>query len=110
MGNHLVDQTAHEFHRCAILSYLDLRGVRRSCNVLRVMVTSAYLKSHPENCVPIKMTPAVALTGYYPTKSCIRYVKKNDKKEYTVSLEDFQLRQGSPPEAEAVTTLPIKIQ
>ena len=53
---------------------------------------------------------AVALTGYYPTKSCIRYVKKNDKEEYTVSLENFQLRQSSPPEAEAVTRLPIQIQ
>jgi len=74
------------------------------------MLTLAYLKSHPENCFPIKKTPAVALTGYYPTKSCIRYVKKNDKEEYTVSLEDFQLRQGSPPEAEAVTKPPTQIK
>ena len=38
------------------------------------MLTLAYLKSRPKECVPIKTTLAVALTGYYPTKSCIRYV------------------------------------
>jgi len=39
---------------------------------------------------------AVALTGYYPTRSCIRYTPAKD--EYTVSMEDFVLRKASPPE------------
>ncbi len=39
---------------------------------------------------------AVALTGYYPTRSCIRYAPGKDA--YTVSTEDFVLREASPPE------------
>jgi len=110
MGNHLVDQTAHEFHGVPFNHTWIYGAYDGRVTFYEEMLTLAYLKSHPKNCFPIKTTPAVALTGYYPTKSCIRYVKKNDKEEYTVSLEDFQLRQGSPPEAEAVTKLPTQIQ
>jgi hypothetical protein len=59
------------------------------------MVTVAFLQSQPDACVPIKMPAAVALTGRYSSKSCIRYVK--ERLEYTVSLEGFELRQASPP-------------
>jgi hypothetical protein len=39
---------------------------------------------------------AVALAGYYPTRSCVRYAPGKD--EYTVSIEDFVLRKANPPE------------
>jgi hypothetical protein len=42
------------------------------------------------------MPKAVALTGYYPTCSCGRYRKEKD--EYTVSMENFIMREASPPE------------
>jgi len=50
------------------------------------MLARSYMLSKPD---------AVALTGYYPTRSCIRYTPAED--EYTVSMEDFVLLQASPP-------------
>ncbi len=60
------------------------------------MLTLAYLTSRPDVCSEIKMPKAVALTGYYPARSCVRYGKEKD--EYTVSMEDFIMREASPPE------------
>jgi hypothetical protein len=59
------------------------------------MLALSYMLSKPEACFPIQSPEAVALTGYYPTRSCIRYTPAKD--EYTVSMEDFVLRQASPP-------------
>jgi hypothetical protein len=59
------------------------------------MVDRGYMLSKPDACFPIQSPDAVALTGYYPTRSCIRYTPGKD--EYTVSMEDFVLRQASPP-------------
>ncbi len=56
------------------------------------MVTLDYLKSKPDACFPIKPTPAVELSGYYLTQSCVRYA--GDKAEYTVSLEEFQFQEA----------------
>jgi len=60
------------------------------------MVDRAYMLSKPDTCFPIISPSAVALTGYYPTRSCIRYAPGKD--EYTVSMEDFVLRTASAPE------------
>jgi hypothetical protein len=97
MGNHLVDLKAHEFHGVPF-SHTWIYGTYEGrVTFYEEMVTIAFLKSRPDTCVSIKATPAVALTGYYPTKSCIRYVNEKDNEEYEVSLEGFQLRQASPP-------------
>jgi hypothetical protein len=60
------------------------------------MVARSYLLSKPDACFPITMPEAVALAGYHPNRSCIYYVPARD--EYTVSMEDFALRQASPPD------------
>ncbi len=94
MGNHLVDPTAPEFHGVPF-THTWIYGVYEGrVTFYEEMLTLEYLKTQPEKCFPIKTAKAVALSGYYPTQSCIRYVK--DKAEYTVSLEGFQLRQASP--------------
>jgi len=95
MGNHLVDLSGPEFHavpftRAWIYGVYDGR-----VTFYEEMVALDFLKSQPEKCFPIKTPKAVALTGYYPTRSCIRYAK--DKTEHTVSLESFELRQASAP-------------
>ena len=95
MGNHLVDPTAHEFHgepftRHWIYGVYDGRVI-----FYEEMVARSYMLSKPDVCFPIQSPDAVALTGYYPTRSCIRYAPGKD--EYTVSLEDFVLRKTSPP-------------
>jgi hypothetical protein len=97
MGNHLVDLSSHEFHgkpfdQTFIYGVYDGR-----VTFYETMLTLNFLKSQPAICVPIKPAPAVALTGYYPTKTCFHYVRGSES-GYTVSLEDFQLRQASPPE------------
>jgi len=54
------------------------------------------LLSRPASCSPLKSPPAVAVKGYYPTQSCIRYLTPSN--EYTLSMEEFVLREGSPPQ------------
>jgi hypothetical protein len=59
------------------------------------MLTRDYLASRPNRCNPIKQPAAVAVSGYYPTQSCVRF--DASRNEHTVSLEQFQHREASPP-------------
>jgi len=95
MGNHLLDPTTHEFHgelftRHWIYGVYDGRVI-----FYEEMLARSYMLSKPDACFAIQSPDAVALTGYYPTRSCIRYAPGKD--EYTVSMENFVLRQASPP-------------
>ena len=95
MGNHLIDPTAPEFHgepfeRHWIYGAYDGRII-----FYEEMVSLDYILTQPDACAAIKMPDAVALTGYYPTRSCVRYVTETD--EYTVSMEEFILREANPP-------------
>jgi hypothetical protein len=97
MGNHLLDPTTHEFHgtpftRHWIYGVYDGRVI-----FYEEMLARSYILSKPDACFPIQSPDAVALTGYYPTRSCVRYTPRKD--EYTVSMEDFVLRQASPTRA-----------
>ena len=60
------------------------------------MVALAFLQTLPDACVDLKTPDAVGLTGYYPTRSCIRYA--SDADEYTISMEGFTMREESPPQ------------
>ena len=95
MGNHLCDLADHVFHgekfkRHWIYGVYDGRVI-----FYEEMVDRGYMLSKPDACFPIPSPAAVALAGYYPTRSCIRYTPR--KNEYTVSMEDFVLRKASPP-------------
>jgi hypothetical protein len=96
MGNHLIDPTDHVFHGETFKRHWIYGSYDGRIVFYEEMVDLAYLMSKPGVCFPITSPPAVALAGYYPTRSCIRYVAGKD--EYTVSLEDFVLRSASPPE------------
>jgi hypothetical protein len=103
MGNHLVDLTSHEFHGQPF-DHTFIYGIYDGrVTFYETMLTLKFLNSKPIECVTIKAVPAVALTGYYPTKTCYRYAR--DKNEYTVSLEDFELRSASPAAATSSTVL-----
>jgi len=96
MGNHLLDPTTPEFHgepfkRTWIYGVYDGRVI-----FYEEMVALSFMMSKPDACFPIQSPDAVALAGYYPTRSCVRYAPGKD--EYTVSIEDFVLRKASPPE------------
>lgn len=95
MGNHLVDLTGPEFNgekwtRNWIYGVYDGK-----VTFYEEMVTRAYLLSQPDVCNAIKLAPAVDLSGYYPTQSCIRYDGETDT--YSVSMEGFMFRDASPP-------------
>lgn len=93
MGNHLIDPSAPEFHgqRFDRTWIYGVYGGR--VTFYEEMVTVRYLQSRPDACYPIKSPSRVAKAGNYPTRSCIRY--DASRAEYTVSLEGFELRQGS---------------
>ena len=60
------------------------------------MLTVEYLNSQPDKCNEFKSPPAVGQSGFYPTKSCIRYDAATE--EYMVSIEEFMFREASDPE------------
>lgn len=96
MGNHLVDLAGPEFNgeqwtRSWIFGVYDGR-----VTFYEEMVTRAFMLSRPDTCFAIKTPPAVGLGGLYPTQSCIRYDAETN--EYSVSMEQFVLRETSPPE------------
>jgi hypothetical protein len=95
MGNHLVDLTTPEFQGEPFERYWVYGAYEGRVIFYEEMVARSYLLAQPDRCSDIKMPEAVALTGFYPTRSCVRYVAETD--EYTVSMEDFILREASPP-------------
>jgi hypothetical protein len=95
MGNHLIDLTGPEFNgqrftRSWIFGTYDGR-----ITYYEEMLSRDYLLSKPDRCHPIKTAAGVDQTGYYPTVSCVRYDAARDS--YTVSMEDFVLRQRDAP-------------
>ena len=107
MGNHLIDVGGPEFkgqkwQRSFIFGVYDGRVI-----FYEEMADRAFMLSKPNACYPIPQPEAVAVSGYYPTQSCVRYVAGQDA--YTVSLEGFRMRQASAPGAlRAVPPLPGK--
>jgi|SRR5215472_5077315 len=95
MGNHLLDLTTHEFHGGPFTRHWMYGVYDGRVTFYEEMVALTFMKSKPDVCFPIQSPDAVALTGYYPTRSCIRYAPGKDA--YTVSIEDFVLRKASPP-------------
>jgi hypothetical protein len=97
MGNHLVDLTGPEFNkqpftRSWIYGVYDGKVI-----FYEEMVTRAHILAKPNACMPIKQPKAVAVAGYYPTVSCIRHSAASG--EYTVSMEQFTLREASAPDS-----------
>ncbi|MDX1431911.1 MAG: hypothetical protein R3286_05625 [Gammaproteobacteria bacterium] len=95
MGNHLVDTASPElgkppkkFAHTFIFGAYDGR-----ITFYEPMITREYLLSNPVKCMPIKQPAAWQVSGYYPTRYCIRYHEKADK--YTVSLEGLEMRKAS---------------
>ena len=95
MGNHYIDPADHNFHgemfkRHWVYGVYDGRVI-----FYEEMLTLAYMQSKPDTCYPIATAEAVAVAGYYPTQSCIRYSSARD--EVTVSLEGFVSRAATAP-------------
>lgn len=100
MGNHLVDLTSPEF-KGNKFTHTWIYGVYDArVTFYEVMLTRDYLLSRPSACVPVKSPAAVGVRGYYPTQYCVRHLPQSN--EYTVSLENFVLREASAPAAPGV--------
>jgi hypothetical protein len=95
MGNHLIDTTSPElakppkkFTHTWIFGAYDGR-----ITFLEPMITREYLLSRPKTCAAIKQPEAWQLSGYYPTRYCMRYHDRVDK--YTISMEGLVFRKAS---------------
>jgi hypothetical protein len=96
MGNHLIDLTGPEFNKQPFTRSWIFGVYGGKVIFYEEMVSRAFLVSKPQACVPIKSPKAVAVSGFYPTVSCIRHSATT--RETTVSMEAFAFRRASPPE------------
>ena len=104
MGNHLIDLTSPEFNgqRFERTWIFGIYGGR--ITFYEEMLARDYILGKPDKCHPIKTAAAVDRAGYYPTVSCVRYDAARDT--YTVSMEQFVLRERSDPGPPAQLTPP----
>jgi len=97
MGNHLVDLTSPEFKKQPFTRTWILGAYDGKVTFYEEMVTREYLVSKPNTCFPIKLPPAVAVGGFYPTLSCLRYDAQTG--DHSVSMEGFLFRDAQVPAA-----------
>lgn len=90
MGNHLIDSSAPEFAKPPrkfthtwIFGAYDGR-----ITFYEPMITREFFMTMPNVCTAIKQPAAFQLSGYYPTRYCIRHHARADK--FTVSLEGLE--------------------
>lgn len=95
MGNHLIDVTGPEFNGSPFRRTFIFGAYDGRVTFYEEMVTRDFLLAQPNECYPIKSPEAVAISGYYPTKSCFRHNARSN--ETTVSVEGFQYRTASGP-------------
>ena len=95
MGNHLIDPSAPEFHGAPFKRHFIYGVYDERVIFYEEMVARSYLLSKPNTCYAIKAAPDVAIWGQYPRTACVRYDPQTD--QYTVSMEDFILREARPP-------------
>ncbi len=100
MGNHLVDLTSPEFKGKKFTQTWIYGIYDGRVTFYEAMLTREYLLSRPAACFALKSPPAVGVRGYYPTQHCIRYLPQSN--EYTVSMENFVLREASAAAAPRV--------
>jgi hypothetical protein len=94
MGNHLIDSTSGEFAKPPrkfthtwIFGAFDGR-----ITFYEPMITHEFLMTRPNICVPIKQPSAWQISGYYPTRYCIRHHDRARK--YTISMEGLAYRKA----------------
>ena len=89
MGNHLVNSTAPELGDPPVkFTHTFIYGAYDGhITFFEPMVTTEYLLSNPDECMPIKLPEAWEVAGYYPTEYCMRHLE--DEGAYAISLEGF---------------------
>ena len=92
MGNHLLDSTSPELHGPPnIFTHTFIHGANDGSIIFfEPMITRAFLLDRPDLCIPLKLPQVYQQSAYFPTSYCMRYL--GGEKRYTVSLEDFALR------------------
>lgn len=94
MGNHLIDTTAPEFAKPPRkFTHTWIYGAYDGrITFHEPMITREFLLTRPNVCAPIKQPQAWQISGYYPTRYCMRYHERANK--YTVSLEGLEYRES----------------
>ncbi|HEX9710278.1 MAG TPA: hypothetical protein VGB42_09985 [Candidatus Thermoplasmatota archaeon] len=108
MGNHLIDVTGPEFSGTPFTRAWIFGAYDGRITFYEEMVTLDHLRSAPDRCFDIKAPPAVGLSGFYPTRSCLRHSPADDT--YTVSMEGFVHREAEPAGPPAPASAPPPVQ
>jgi hypothetical protein len=90
MGNHLIDPASPEFNGQPFTRTWLYGAYDGAITFYEPMITRQSLIEQPNVCSDLKMAPAVAASGYYPTKYCQQYDKR--QKVYRVYITDFIYR------------------
>ena len=90
MGNHYVDETSPELNGEEFTHTFILGSYDSKVTFFEPMLSRNYLLTKPRTCIPIKQPLAFEISGYYPTKYCMRYNQNNEM--YKISLEGFVYR------------------
>lgn len=96
MGNHLVDPTAEEFTGKPFTRSWIFGTYDGQITFWEEMLSLDFLNSKPNECFPIKLPEAVAVSGYYPSHVCTRYNEEDGS--VGVSVEEFKYWQADPPQ------------
>lgn len=94
MGNHLVDPTEAVFHGAPFTRSWLYGAYDGRIIFYEEMLSLEYLTSEPNECYPIKTTPEVGLSGYYPSQVCSRFNPEDSS--VSVSMEGFTYRDAKP--------------
>ena len=97
MGNHLMDSKSPELSAPPQrFTHTWIFGAYNShITFYEPMITREFLLRQSNSCVPVKQPQGWELTGYHPTKYCMRY--RPDTGEYTVSLEGLVYHKAEQP-------------
>jgi hypothetical protein len=93
MGNHLIDPTSPEFNGQPFTRTWLYGVYDGEITFYEPMITRESLVSQPNQCVTLKLPQQYAQSGYYPTRSCTQFDRK--ERVYRVSLQDFVYRSTS---------------
>jgi hypothetical protein len=93
MGNHLVDETAPEWHDSDFTQTFIYGAYDARITFLEPMITKSWFEgiaagTNPSRCWPVKQPQQWQAAGWYPQEYCIQY--RANRGDYTVSLQNFR--------------------
>ncbi|MQY11685.1 hypothetical protein SRB5_18040 [Streptomyces sp. RB5] len=98
MGNHLIDDTAPEFHGVPFTHTWIYGAYDGEVSFYEAMITTKWFEdlrtgAVADRCVPFRQPRAWRIAGWYPTTYCMEY--RENRNDYVVSMNDWVYRTAS---------------